>query len=64
MTVEKSSILTAVEKHRKESSRIAKHEGDDKYSWALFINGRPAYNGMSKSEAEWRRKEYVKKGKL
>ena len=35
--------------------RIAKHEGDDLYSWALFDNGRVMYNGMSRSEAAWRK---------
>lgn len=60
----KAAILLSVERHRQKVSRIAKHEGDDKYSWALFIHDRPVYNGMSKDEAKWRRKEYVKKGKL
>lgn len=63
-TTKKPAILTAVERHRKEQSRIAKYGGDDKNSWALFISGRPVYNGMSKSEASWRHKEYIKKGKL
>lgn len=34
---------------------IQKYEGDDRYSWALFVDGRPRYTGMGKSEAEYRR---------
>jgi hypothetical protein len=34
---------------------IRKSGGDDMYSWALFDNGRELYNGMSRSEAQWRR---------
>lgn len=34
---------------------IRKHGGDDMYSWALFDRGRMLYNGMSRSEATWRR---------
>ncbi len=49
---------------RTKMSRIAKYEGDDIYSWALFINGRVAYNGMSRDEATWRRKRYIAEGEL
>ena len=27
-----------------------KYNGDDKYSWAVFVDGRPAYTGLQKSE--------------
>lgn len=57
-------VLTPEQKQRKRIARIAKHEGDDLYSWALFINGRVAYNGMSRSEATWRRDRYISKGEL
>lgn len=49
---------------RKKAARIAKWGGDDAYSWALFIGGRQAYNGMSRSEASWRRDRYVSTGEL
>jgi len=34
---------------------MRKHEGDDLYSWAVFVDGRVKWNGMSRSEATWRR---------
>lgn len=49
---------------RKRHSRIGHFEGDDVYSWALFIDGHPVYTGMSKSEAAWRRKRYIEENKL
>lgn len=52
------------EKERRRHSRIAKWEGDDVYSWALFVRGRVSYSGMSRSEAKWRRDRYVKEGVL
>lgn len=51
-------------KDRRRRSRIAKYEGDDLYSWALFIDGRVAYSGMSRSEAKWRRDKYIERGEL
>ena len=56
--------MTLDQKDRKQHSRIAKYEGDDMYSWALFIRGRVAYCGMSRSEAAWRRKRYIESGEL
>lgn len=60
----KHPLLKAAERHRKSNVRIAKYLGDDSCSWALFLHDRPVYTGMTKDEAEWRRKEYIKKGKL
>ena len=37
--------------------RIAKSGGDDAYLWALFIDGRECCNGISRNEAEWRKRE-------
>lgn len=34
---------------------MRKHEGDDLYSWAVFVDGRVKWDGMSRSEATWRR---------
>ena len=36
--------------------RIAKYNGDDAYSYALFIDGRVTYAGMDRNEVRWRRK--------
>lgn len=30
-----------------------KYMGDDKYSWAVFVNGRPAYTGLAKSQVAY-----------
>lgn len=49
---------------RRRHSKTAKCEGDDLYSWALFVRGRAAYTGMSRSEAKWRRDRYVSLGVL
>ena len=56
-------MLDQDQKRRKKETRVAKYEGDDMYSWALFVNGRPVYTGMSKSEVSWRRDTYVSTGK-
>jgi hypothetical protein len=63
MAIDKSK-LTTEQKNRMKSSKIAKHLGDDLYSWCLFIDGRDKYNGMSKSEATWRRNTWIMKGEL
>jgi hypothetical protein len=31
-----------------------KSGGDDRYSWALFVDGRRTYSGMDRREARWR----------
>ena len=56
-------MLDQDQKRRKKETRISKYEGDDVYSWALFVNGHPVYTGMSKNEASWRRDTYVSTGK-
>lgn len=56
--------MTKEQLARKKRARIAKHEGDDVYSWALFIDGRVAYNGMSRSEATWRRDRFIMENDL
>jgi hypothetical protein len=53
-----------MEATRKKIAKIRKYKGDDKYSWALFIDGRVVYSGMSRSEATWRRDRYIREGKL
>ncbi len=36
-----------------------KHMGDDKYSWAVFVNGSPRYTGLSRNSVPYY-KELVK----
>lgn len=56
--------VTPAQKQRRKEVRIAKHEGDDVYSWALFRHNFPVYTGMSRSEASWRRDRYISDGTL
>ncbi len=30
-----------------------KYMGDDAYSWAVFLDGRPAYTGLSKGQVRY-----------
>ena len=30
-----------------------KFEGDDAYSWAVFVDGRPVYSGLTKREVPY-----------
>jgi hypothetical protein len=39
---------------------IGKYMGDDQYSYAVFVNGRPVYTGCDRREAQWRRKDLIK----
>jgi len=54
--------MEAEQKNRVKRVRIRKWEGDDTYSWAMFVDGRVIYSGMSKSEAEWRRRRFIDEG--
>ena len=33
-----------------------KYMGDDEYSWAVFVNGRPAYTGLMRRQVPYYRK--------
>lgn len=35
---------------------MRKYGGDDQYSWAVFVDGRPFWTGLSKREASYYRK--------
>jgi hypothetical protein len=39
-----------------------KAHGDDAYSWAVFVDGKEVYNGLSKSEVPYYKAEAVKHG--
>ena len=34
---------------------VKKYMGDDAYSWAVFVDGRPVVSGLSRSEARYHR---------
>jgi hypothetical protein len=36
---------------------IGKYNGDDCYSWAVFVNGRPAMTGLGREQARFHRKQ-------
>jgi len=40
---------------KKSRVSMRKYEGDDLYSWAVFVDGHAKWTGMSRSEASWRR---------
>lgn len=37
----------------KRNITIRKYMGDDAYSWAVFVDGRPILTGLSRSEAQY-----------
>lgn len=39
--------------NRKPVVRIAKWNGNDLYSWAVFVDGRPKWTGLSRREASY-----------
>lgn len=36
---------------------MRKSGGNDSHSWAVFVDGRMKWNGMSRSEASWRKQK-------
>mgnify|MGYP007044005532 CR=1 FL=1 len=34
---------------------VKKFEGDDSYSWAVFVRGKPAVTGLTKSQTKYYR---------
>lgn len=41
---------------RKPKITAKKFMGDDAYSWAVFIDGRPAFTGLSRSQVAYYKK--------
>jgi len=37
-----------------------KHGGDDAYSWAVFVKGRPQMEGLSQSEVPYYKRQILK----
>lgn len=54
--------LTPEQADRKRRSSVKKWNGNDRHSYALFVDGRPRYDGMDKREADWRREKFIKEG--
>lgn len=40
----------------KKRIRARKFEGDDLYSWAVFVDGHPGFTGLGKSEVAYYKK--------
>ena len=41
---------------RKQRVTARKYEGDDRYSWAVFLDGRPIITGLSQQEVPYWKK--------
>lgn len=37
-----------------------KYGGDDCYSWAVFVRGRPAMTGLGRSEVDYYKRQLIK----
>lgn len=44
---------------KKHGITAKKHMGDDKYSWAVFVKGRPVMEGLSKSEVPYYKQQVL-----
>jgi len=49
---------------RTHRARIRQVGGDDGYQWCLIIDGIARYSGMTRSEAEWRRRRFIDTGEM
>lgn len=56
------SQYTPEMKARVKRVRIKQEGGDDGYCWVLRVDGRAIYNGMTRSEAEYRRRTWIETG--
>jgi hypothetical protein len=48
-------------KMKKRKVTIKKYEGDDMYSWAMFLDGMPVMTGLGRSEAQHYKRQELKK---
>lgn len=39
---------------------MRKYNGDDAYSWAVFVNGQPVITGLTQSEARYHKGQIAK----
>jgi hypothetical protein len=59
-TVENLSKEDLKKLFRKHKITARKHEGDDQYSWAVFVNNSPKFLGLSRSEVDYYKKLVLK----
>lgn len=53
------TTYSALKRNVERRITIRKSGGDDRYSWALFVDGRRTFAGMDRREAMWRRNNAV-----
>jgi len=46
---------------RKHGVSVRKYMGDDQYSWAVFLRGRPVITGLHRSEVDYYKRQVLKK---
>jgi hypothetical protein len=64
VTVHKSACTKCMKEEvvteaKKPNVKVHKHGGDDMYSWAVSVNGKPKWTGMGRSEAKHRAKKEI-----
>lgn len=62
--LEKEESMNTEQRARQRRVRIRQVGGDDGYQWCLIIDGVARYSGMTRSEAEWRRKRFIDTGEM
>lgn len=45
---------------RKYKITARKHEGDDAYSWCIFVNGSPRMKGLTRPEVDYYKRSILK----
>lgn len=59
-----TTTLTPEQHARHKASTCRQVGGNDGRQYALIVNGRALYQGMTRTEAKWRRDRYVSAGTL
>jgi hypothetical protein len=52
--------MTKAERRVAKRVRIQKYLGDDAYSWALFVDGRPCFTGLTQHMAQHERRKAIR----
>jgi hypothetical protein len=55
---------TTAQVDRDRRSEVRPHLGLNPHHWALFVNGLPVHEGLSREEADSLRELYVEEGRL
>lgn len=58
--------MSAEQQHKQRVRRVRIRQigGDDGYQWCLIVDGITRYSGMTRREAEWRRKRFIETGEM